>query len=225
MIFVTAVAMPSLYPAFAVNSFDEAIKKHRNTQTDEVGSAQAGLPHFSIKTLNPVWTWKNSEDLVAIPKLTLLNQDGKTVTDEMFRGKTTFVSFMFTSCIGFCPTLTASLKSLASKFNSISDVQYVAMSVDTERDTPTRLKQYFTKMKLDNRWTLLTGDHDAIYGLARNTFASQAFQRKDTEERNFAHSEHVYLIDRDGFLRAVLNGTRQDIAKQAGEALKQLHTR
>ena len=58
--------------------------------------------------------------------------------------------------------------------------------------------------------------------LARDTFVSQAFQRKDTNERNFAHSEHVYLIDRDGYLRAVLNGTRLDIATQADQALKQL---
>ena len=225
MICITALAIPVLSQAFAVDSFDEAIKKHRNTQTDEVGVGKTGLPHFSNKTLNPIWAWKNKEDLVAIPKLKLLNQDGKTITEDIFQGKTTFVSFMFTSCVGFCPTLTASLKSLASKFDSIADIQYVAMSVDTERDTPTRLKQYFTKMKLDKRWTLLTGDHDAIYGLARDTFASQAFQRKDTEERNFAHSEHVYLIDRDGYLRAVLNGTRQDIARQADDALKQLQTR
>lgn len=216
------ILLPSLSPAFAVDSFDDAIKKHRNTQTDQVGKGGTGLPHFSIKTLNPVWEWKDKAEIVAIPKLKLLNQDGKVVTDQIFLGKTTFVSFMFTSCAGFCPSLVTSLKSLAAKFKSSPDVQYVSMSVDTEHDTPARLKQYFAKMKLDGRWSLLTGDHDAIYGLARDTFVSQAFQRKDTDERNFAHSEHVYLIDRDGYLRAVLNGTRLDIATQADQALKQL---
>lgn len=207
--------------ALAVDSFQAAIQKQRQAGVDQVSPVNKGLPYFSPKTLNPTWEGAAGADKVAIPPIRLRNQEGAVVTESLFQGRTTFVAFIFTSCSGFCPFLLSNLKKVAQTYPD-PNLQFVAISVDPEIDTPERLKSYQKRLKLDSRWTLLTGEEPMLRKLIKETFVSQAFQRKNTEERNFAHSEHFYVIDKNGYLRAVLNGTRLDTTETSGTVIAKL---
>jgi cytochrome oxidase Cu insertion factor (SCO1/SenC/PrrC family) len=75
----------------------------------------------------------------------LVDQDGIQVTDKTFAGKPSVIFFGYTSCPDACPmtlsTLSAWLKGIgpdASKLNVLF------ISLDPERDTSARLKEYLS---------------------------------------------------------------------------------
>lgn len=73
----------------------------------------------------------------------LIDQHGKLVTEETFRGEWLIVFFGFTHCADFCPTtlyrVSAALKELGEEARN---VRVVFITIDPERDTPELLKIY-----------------------------------------------------------------------------------
>jgi protein SCO1/2 len=75
---------------------------------------------------------------------TLVDQNGRTVTDEQFRGKWLLVYFGYTHCPDACPT---ALNDMAVGLSDLdpskrAKVQAIFISVDPERDTPAVMKDY-----------------------------------------------------------------------------------
>jgi cytochrome oxidase Cu insertion factor (SCO1/SenC/PrrC family) len=74
---------------------------------------------------------------------TLVNQDGKTVTEKDFLGRYMLVFFGYTYCPDICPTelqvMTAALEQMGEDAKKI---QPVFVSIDPERDTPEVVKSY-----------------------------------------------------------------------------------
>lgn len=205
------------------DSFHAAVEKYRGTLVDQVNPAGVGAPFFSVKMLNPTWS-EETTPIVKMPPLKLIDQDGQPRDQEFFKNKITFITFIFTSCQGFCPNLVKNLQAVEAKLGDSKDIQYVAITVDTENDKPEQLRAFAKRMRLatGKSWTLLTGDHETVISLAKDTFASQAFQKLKPGPRNFAHSEHFYVIDQKGRLRGILNGTRVDSPEAAAELMAQL---
>ncbi|MCB0411909.1 MAG: SCO family protein, partial [Bdellovibrionales bacterium] len=115
-----------------------------------------------------------------------------------------------------------SLESVEAKLkDSFKDVQYIAITVDPKTDNPKTLKAYIKKMKLSSSWSLLTGEQEKIYDLARNTFSSEVFARFKSRGQ-YAHSEHFYVLDKDRRLRGMISGTRVDAPQKAFELMSQL---
>lgn len=208
------------------DEFDQAIAKHRNTLVDQVNVAADGLPFFTIKTLNPVWQMNTNTPIVTIPQFKLTDQNGQARDNSMFAGKVSIVGFFFASCHGVCPFLIEGMKRVERELSALGKkTQFVGFTVNPEVDTPKRLKAYAIERKIDTgSWVLLTGDKDTIYSLAKNTFASQAFQR-NADPASFVHSEHLYVIDDKLRLRGILNGTRIEIQKEAKTIVTQLGDR
>ena len=187
-------------------SFNTAIEAARAKGIDYLPKIKNSLPHFIETTLTP--TWDEDSNIVKMPKFSLTNQNGETVTEEILKDKNTVVAFLFTSCAGFCPMLARKLKSMDEAVSKDMDLQYLLISVDPETDTPARLTEFAKnhKLKDSNKWNLLTGDKDFIYKLIRNTFASEVKKLDSISMRKFAHTEHFYFIDRKSNLRSILNG-------------------
>ena len=74
---------------------------------------------------------------------TLVDQNGKTVTDRDFRGKYMLIFFGFTHCPDICPAelqvMSAALDALGSKAD---EVVPVFVTLDPERDTPEAVGTY-----------------------------------------------------------------------------------
>lgn len=202
---------------YQTESFEAATAQHRGTLVDQVNTAGEGAPHFTVQTLNPTWDVSQPDTLVSIPALELIDQDGKARNQSLFFGKISFIGFFFATCHGFCPFLIEGMKAVENELATQTDaIQFVALSVNPSEDTPARLRAYANERDLATAksWVLLTGEQEVIYALAKNTFASQVFKRP-MQETNFVHSEHLYVIDGDGYLRGVLNGTRTDLRRDA----------
>ncbi|HEY0411869.1 MAG TPA: SCO family protein [Allosphingosinicella sp.] len=78
---------------------------------------------------------------------TLVDGDGRTVTDRSFAGKYRIVYFGFTHCPDVCPTDLAAIGQALRKFEQADPargarVQPLFISVDPERDTPAVVKEY-----------------------------------------------------------------------------------
>ena len=167
------------------------------------------LPYFTEATLTPRWLDAQAARAAhRIGDFVLIDQDGRTVESRSLDGGVRIVSFVYTRCGGICPTTMAHLKRAYAALSDRADVTFLSFSVDPEADDPARLADYARVMALDGRrWRLLTGDRDAIYGLARRSFFAESTLGASRGARDFLHTENVYLVDGQGRLRGVYSGT------------------
>ncbi|HEX8844759.1 MAG TPA: SCO family protein [Pyrinomonadaceae bacterium] len=96
------------------------------------------------------------------PNLTLLTQDNKPVRfyEDLLKGKTVLINFLFTTCKGVCPPMTANLarvqKHLGERVGR--DIVMISISVDPTTDTPAVLKKFADNFKAQPGWYFLTGE-------------------------------------------------------------------
>ena len=202
------------------NEFDSAIVKAKYEKLTEINQPANGVSFYSKKSLDPIWD--STADIVKVPSLKLQNQLGTMVDEKHFQNKITFVAFFFSSCAGFCSITIKNLQKIESKLKDYKNVQYIGISVDPEKDSPARLKKYFSHMKLNSKnWNLLTGNKKLIYKFAQETMQSEVFDLPKSKGQ-VSHSEHFYVIDPGLRLRGVIKGTRLDASTRAVELVSAL---
>lgn len=136
----------------------------------------------------------------------LTDHNGNAVTDRALENKITVVDFFFTHCPVVCPKMTRSMKRVQQLFADRKNFQLVSFTVDPERDSPERLRDYMQKMDIGRNWTMITGSKKEIYLLARNSFKIVATDG-DGGPDDFIHSELLVLIDKNKQIRGYYNGT------------------
>jgi protein SCO1/2 len=127
----------------------------------------------------------------------LIDTDGKRVTDRDFRGKLMLVFFGYTHCPDVCPTELQTMAEVLDKLGAdASALAPVFISVDPARDTPEVLAAYVKAFS--PRITGLTGSLDEAASAAK---AYRVYFRKaggGPDDYTVDHSAFVYLMDRDG---------------------------
>ena len=127
----------------------------------------------------------------------LTDQNGRTVTDQDFKGRPFLVFFGFTHCPEVCPTTLFEISEILRKLGPDADrVRAVFITVDPERDTPAALKDYLSSF--DPHLAGLTGDPDAIAAVAK---AYRVYYKKvplDGGDYTMDHTAIVYLMDKQG---------------------------
>jgi cytochrome oxidase Cu insertion factor (SCO1/SenC/PrrC family) len=96
-----------------------------------------------------------------IPNTRILDQDGKQLNfyDDLIKGKTVAINFIFTTCTTVCPPLTATFRKIQQTASERGlDIKLVSVSVDPVVDTPERLRAFAEKFKIEQGWTFVTGD-------------------------------------------------------------------
>jgi protein SCO1 len=100
------------------------------------------------------------------PNLELMTQDAKPVHfyDDLLKGRTVLINFMFTTCAGVCPTMTANLVRVQRQLGDRvgRDIVMISLTVDPETDTPAVLKDYAAKFGAKAGWYFLTGKKDNV---------------------------------------------------------------
>ncbi|MDF3818741.1 SCO family protein [Leptospira sp. 96542] len=167
------------------------------------------LPYFSKSEITPIWEIPK-EGVRVIQSFRFLDQNANEVTEKRMKGEISVVSFFFTRCAGICPTITNNLKIIQSKKQN--NVRLYSFSATPDLDSPSVLKKYAKERGINHLyWSLLTGEKEKIYDIARNTFRadtiSAAQNRKKVVTKNdFLHSENIYLLDKELRLRGIYNG-------------------
>jgi protein SCO1/2 len=135
---------------------------------------------------------------------TLIDQDGKTVTDADFKGKPKLVFFGYTHCPDVCPTTLFELSEVLRALGGDADkTQALFISIDPERDTPQVLKDYLSSF--DPHLRGLTGSVDQITAVEK-TYRVYAKKVPGTNgEYTMDHTALIYLMDKNGNFVAPFN--------------------
>jgi cytochrome oxidase Cu insertion factor (SCO1/SenC/PrrC family) len=100
------------------------------------------------------------------PNLVLLTQDNEPVHfyDDLLKGKIVVINFLFTTCTGICPPMTANLAKVQSYLGEHvgREVNFISISVDPTTDTPAKMKKYAADFKAGPGWYFLTGTKENV---------------------------------------------------------------
>jgi protein SCO1 len=129
-----------------------------------------------------------------LPKISLTDQNGRTVMLSSLKGKPALVAFIHTSCEGPCELITAEMKSVARSLGPEfkSDVTMISITTEPKEDRSRELLAYAKAQGVDaDGWVFVTGTPEEIRGLL-SRYGVLAEQ---------SHSDHVldlFLLDADG---------------------------
>ena len=142
-----------------------------------------------------------------IAPFSLINQNGKIVTEKVYQNKIYVADFFFTTCPSICPKMTENMRLIQEAFRDDNQIQLVSFSVTPKIDSVAQLKKYaIEKGVLDSKWNLLTGDKKLIYNLARKSFLV-AKNDGHGGPHDMIHTENFVLVDPDKRIRGFYDGT------------------
>jgi protein SCO1/2 len=136
----------------------------------------------------------------ALQNVSLVGMDGSPLTQSALQGRWSLVFFGFTSCPDVCPATLQTLSTVAA--NPASGVldgstQLLFVSIDPQRDTPERMRQYLGNF--DARIKGATGTEDALA-----VFSAQAGAGFSATAAGFDHSTSLFVFDPEARLAGVL---------------------
>ncbi len=149
----------------------------------------------------------------------LVNQDSSSVVfPDDFKGRVTVMSFMYTNCPDVCPLTTNNLRMIQEELrkDNIKGIQFVELSFDPDRDTPSILKKYANVRNIDEKnFQLLTGNKKIVDSLLKemNIYAIPGDTiRFDNSgfTYSFIHTDRITLIDKQNRIRKEYKGSTVD---------------
>jgi len=129
----------------------------------------------------------------ALPEVGLVDSAGQSVDFARIatQAERTVISFIFTSCAGICPMITANMTRAVPELDALGDdYQILLISVDPEFDTPKRLDEYAKRFDAGEQIRFLTGTSDNVFKVLRSLEALY-------EGSNKMNHQPVTLISRD----------------------------
>ena len=139
----------------------------------------------------------------AAPEFALQGSDGGELKLGRYRGKVVLLSFGYTNCADVCPTTLATLARARKLLGKAADaVQVVYVTVDPERDDAARMKNYLGVF--DPAFVGATGKPEALAAVRKNYGIVAVKHPMGDSGYAMEHSSSIFLIDRQGKLRAVM---------------------
>jgi protein SCO1/2 len=183
----------------------------------------AELPYYTDVTLTPhfLGAGYDSASIHEVGDFTLTDQRGKRVGRATVKGRTYVASFFYTDCRTLCPDLKTQLVRVQREFASDSSVMILSHSVDPAVDTVGKLAHYASANHIDGKqWRLLTGDRAEIARLARERYFVELSDTTGNTQGRLRHTETLVLVDRDGHIRGVYDGS---LAFEVSQLIRDIH--
>lgn len=131
----------------------------RKIQGKPVGpTASPGAPPADLPSLSSL----------RIPDIAVSDQNGNDLRfySDLIKGQTVAINFIFTTCTGVCPALTATFRRVQQTLaGQPPQVRLISVTVDPSTDTPKRLHDFAAKFHAGSGWTFVTGDTNQIDSL------------------------------------------------------------
>lgn len=148
------------------------------------------------------------------------NQAGETAGRADLLGKVWVANFVFTSCGAECLVLSQKMAALQQRFADRDDVAFVSFSVDPGTDSPERLDGYARRWGADReKWQFFTGDPGALDAIIKESFLLPVMRSPEEQANlassNFIHSNKLAIVDRQGVVRAYVEGLETGAVDQA----------
>jgi len=148
----------------------------------------------------------------AVPDFHFVNQSGKTIAIERFRGSPLLLTFIYTRCPlpDYCPRMSSNFREVLQQFQANPAVydkaQLLSLSIDPEFDTPRVLQAYGERYAgtIDphfRHWQFASGSPEEVRKAA--DFFGMSYNSK---EGQIVHSLRTVLIGADGKIAKVYSG-------------------
>ena len=175
------------------------------------GCSGEKLPYYHSAAFTPLWQGEQDfslDTLHRIDAFEFTDQHHKKVSNETVSGKVYVANFFFTACPGICPKMTNRLMKVQETFATREDVMVLSHTVMPWVDSVERLNEFADLYNINyNQWRLLTGKQSELYTLARQSYFAEEMAGYARDSTDFVHTEHCLLIDQNGHLRGIYNGT------------------
>jgi protein SCO1/2 len=170
-----------------------------------IGAGMLWLRHVEVQRLAS----RQIQNYGSVPPFQLTNQDGKPFGSSNLAGKIWIADFIYSTCPGPCPMISTRMSEMQKPLEK-TDVHFVSFTVDPDKDTPERLREYAGQLHAaPGRWDFLTGPKAEIYNLSLNGFKLAAAARS-SENPEPLHSTRMILVDRHGQIRGYYDAITAD---------------
>ncbi len=138
------------------------------------------------------------------PDFHLTDQTGHAVALSDLRGKVVVLTFVYTQCTDVCPLIAAKLGQVYDQLGSSgSQVQFVAVSLDPEGDTPTAIAAFSARNNMQGRWLYLNGPSDQLSAVWSAYYLD--VEPATPPSTQVGHTTRIIVIDRQGKQRVNLD--------------------
>ena len=143
-----------------------------------------------------------------IENFSFTNQNGEVVTLQKFKNTVFISDFFFTTCPSICPIMTKQLTRVQEELEG-EDYKIISHTVNPQFDTKDVLLAYSKSQNADlSNWDFVTGDKQSIYKQAAEYLIIAG--QDTTQEIEFVHSEKLILMDKQGRIRGLYDGTETE---------------
>ncbi len=147
----------------------------------------------------------------SIADFAFVNQEGDTIRKGDMAGKIYVADFFFTTCPTICPVMKKEMLRVYEQFQGNPNFRILSHTIDPTHDTQAVLKDYADKLGVPDAatWNFLTGDQEKIFEIGQTSYLTTAMA-DDLEPGGFLHSGAFLLVDQQGRIRGVYDGTKTD---------------
>ncbi|MFM7295668.1 MAG: SCO family protein [Planctomycetota bacterium] len=136
----------------------------------------------------------------------LVDQREAKATRADFAGAPVVLDFIFTTCTGPCPRVSANMAQVQQK-TAGTGIRLASFSVDPETDTPEVLAAYAQGHGADaTRWRFLTGAEEQIDGVLRSLWLARSKNEEAALGMRVTHSTRLIVLDARGVIRGMYDG-------------------
>ncbi len=197
--------------------------EYRNARLDEIAVLAQSKPNFK-----PASSYHVPSPGDAVPDFKLVNQDGKLIQINEFRGKALLITFIYTRCpLGdFCPRMSRNFAAIEGALNSDADVldktQLLSISFDPAFDTPAVMRAYgaaYTEGNSFKHWQFAVPVTETLQALEHYFNVGVTGQNE-----TLTHSLSTVLVDPAGKIAAWYPGNEWQPAEVVAKIRSMVQT-
>ena len=157
------------------------------------------------------------------PDFTLTDAlSGEPLTLSSLRGSVVALAFLYTHCPDTCPLTAEHIREAQKALGAdAARVQFVAVSVDPEGDTPESVRGFTFDHRLGENWHYLLGQRPQL----EFVWASYGIGSFSNGTIFVSHNDAIYLIDAEGRERVLVhaNTAPDDLVNDLRSLVREAH--
>lgn len=151
-------------------------------------------------------TWSQGQRVA--PNFELTDQRGHGVSLDAYRGRPVLVTFIDPLCRNQCPLAAKILSEADRRLPAAQRPEIIAVSVDVYADSRADLHEDYSRWSLVPQWQWAVGSPRQLAAVWKRYYAEVEVETKriaGTTVHYITHSEMAYLVDGEGYERALFS--------------------
>lgn len=190
---------------------------------ESIGIVAAAKPGQAAPPVNENFAQIGNE----VPKFSLVDQDGKRISFENYKGRALAVTFIYARCPlpDYCIRMSTAFSDLALELNANAElkdkIRLLSISFDPANDTPEKLRSYGigylgNSSKPDfTVWQLAVAPEPEVRKIA--DFFGLRYEVDEKDKTQFQHNLRTIVVAPDGRVAKVLPGNEWTTAQLLDE--------